>query len=623
MTGTGRTCDAAISYADLGWAILPVWWVQDGRCGCRKAKCDSPGKHPWGRFARHGLLAATKDDGKIRSWFANGHTPNLGIRTGAESGILVIDIDPRHGGDRGSLGQLPEAALVATGGGGEHLYFKMPAADIRSFKAEDTPKLGPGIDVRANGGYAIAPPSMHVSGNEYKWIRDPRGGLADLPQHILEKLIEKPATAKTAAPVTGIIRKGQRNNTFTSFAGAMRRRGMTEAAILAALREENRRCEEPLCDAELETIARSIGKKEPGDSTTARRDIDLRITSLDQVEEKEVEWLWEGWIPLSGLTIVGGNPGAGKTSLVLDIATRVSRGWGMPAGDKKGLHGTTLFVGDEDGAARIIRPRLRKMGADLARIKILEGLAVGGQEEPFSLDQGLEPLDLLIDREPQTKLLILDPITDYLGFAVNPDSNAKVRRVLRPLNPWADRHNVAVIGITHLNKRKDDDAAFRILGSMGFVAIARAVLGVSVHPEDSDKPAWEKRRIVTQIKESYAPEGDAVVFRIDQGTQTLLWDADSLPMGANEALSGGANGKISTTKAVAWLRAQLDNSQEPIEFAVLKERAEKEKVCSERTLYRAADEVGVSKATVGFGSERVVWWGKPGMDMTAWLNKGM
>jgi hypothetical protein len=620
MTDAERMCEAAIAYADLGFLVLPLWSAHDGCCNCGCTDCDSPGKHPHGRHAPHGLKDATGDKAVIRKWFREGQLVNIGIRTGPESGLLVLDVDPRHGGDESlkELGSLPDTATVATGGGGRHLYFKYPdGMNIRNSAG----RLGSGLDIRAAGGYVAAPPSIHVSDGVYKWLRDPRGGLADLPQHILEKLIEKPATIKTAAPVTGIIRKGQRNNTFTSFAGAMRRRGMSEEAILAAIRVENRRCEEPLRDAELGTIARSIGKKEPGGSAIARCDIDLRITSLDQVEEKEVEWLWEGWIPLSGLTIVGGNPGAGKTSLVLDIATRVSKGWGMPARDKRGLQGTTLFIGDEDGAARIIRPRLRKMGADLACIKILEGLAVGGQEEPFSLDQGLGPLDLLMDREPETKLLILDPITDYLGFAVNPDSNAKVRRVLRPLNPWADRHNVAVIGITHLNKRKDDDAAFRILGSMGFVAIARAVLGVSIHPDDSDKPAWEKRRIVTQIKESYAPEGDAVVFRIDQSTQKLLWDADSLPMGANEALSGGANGKISTTKAVAWLRAQLDNSQGPIEFAVLKEHAEKEKVCSERTLYRAADEVGVSKATVGFGSERVVWWGRPGMDMAAWLNK--
>lgn len=197
------------------------------------------------------------------SWFSDGQLVNIGIRTGPESGIVVLDVDPRHGGEESlkTLGSLPDTATVAIGGGGEHLYFKYPdGLSIRNSAG----RLGPGLDIRGAGGYVVVPPSVHISGGLYKWLRDPRGGLADLPQHILEKLIEKPAPVKASAPVNGIIPKGQRDNTLTSMAGSMRRRGMTEGAILAALREENQRCEEPLRDAELQRIARSIGKKAPG-----------------------------------------------------------------------------------------------------------------------------------------------------------------------------------------------------------------------------------------------------------------------------------------------------------------------------------------------------------------------
>ncbi len=375
--------------------------------------------------------------------------------------------------------------------------------------------------------------------------------------------------------------------------------------------------------AEVTPLAAPAPKEELGGTCTKPRAIQLRIVGMDQVTERETEWLWPGWIPLGTLTIIGGNPGGGKTSLALDLSTRLSRGWAMPGrGNETGQCGMIVFIGEEDGASRTLRPRLRKMGADLTQIKILEGLIIGEDEAAFTLDRGLQPLDILMELYPETKLLILDPITDYLGFEVNPNSNAEVRRVLRPLNPWADRHNVAVVGVTHLNKRKDDDAAFRVLGSMGFVAVARAVLGVSIHPEDADKPAWEKRRVVTPIKESYAPEGDAVVFRIDRMTQTLLWDAEALPMGANEALSGGTKGKpTGTTKAEAWLRTQLANSQGPVEFATLQKRAEECGVCSERTLYRAGEKIGVSKLTEGFGPDKVVWWATPGVDIAEWLQR--
>jgi hypothetical protein len=268
MTDAERMCKAAIAYADLGFLVLPVWSAHDGRCDCGKADCDSPGKHPHGRHAPHGLKDATRDKAVICSWFSDGQLVNIGIRTGPESGILVLDVDPRHGGDESlkELGPLPDTATVETGGGGWHPYFKYPAGvDIRNSAG----KLGLGLDIRANGGYVVAPPSKHVSGREYKWLINPRAGIADLPQHILAKLIENPAPVKANAPVNGIIPKGQRDDTLTSLAGTMRRRGMTEGAILAALREENNnRCDPPLPESQIEKIIRSIGRKEPGQTVS-------------------------------------------------------------------------------------------------------------------------------------------------------------------------------------------------------------------------------------------------------------------------------------------------------------------------------------------------------------------
>jgi len=168
MTDAERTCKAAIAYADLGFLVLPLWSAHDGRCDCGRADCRIPGKHP------HGLKDATRDKTVICSWFSDGQLVNIGIRTGPESGILVVDVDPRHGGNESlaALGELPTTATVETGGGGRHYDFKYPAgADIRNSAA----KLGPGLDIRANGGYVVAPPSKHISGREYKWLIDPQG----------------------------------------------------------------------------------------------------------------------------------------------------------------------------------------------------------------------------------------------------------------------------------------------------------------------------------------------------------------------------------------------------------------------------------------------------------------
>lgn len=179
-------CSAALAYAGLGWAVLPVYGVANGKCRCGKVDCSSPGKHPHGRFAPHGVNDATRDGALICSWFQNGEAINVAIQTGAESGIVVLDIDDRHGGSESvrAFGELPQTATAQTGGGW-HPYFNMPdGIDLRNSAG----KLGPGLDVRATGGYVVAPPSTHISGRQYKWLRDPRAGLADLPKSILHRL---------------------------------------------------------------------------------------------------------------------------------------------------------------------------------------------------------------------------------------------------------------------------------------------------------------------------------------------------------------------------------------------------------------------------------------------------
>lgn len=451
MTDAECMCDAAIAYVDLGWMVLPVWWVGDGQCGCGKPHCSSPGKHPWGRFAPNGLKDATKDGTVICSWFANGHTPNIGIRTGAESGILVIDIDPRHDGDKSlaGLGTLPRTATVATGGGGQHLYFRMPAADIRSFSADKTPRLGPGIDVRANGGYAVAPPSEHVSSGKYKWLIDPQAGLADLPQDILAKLIEKTGASRASAAVNGIIPRGQRDNTLTSMAGSMRRRGMTEGAILAALREENRCCEEPLPDTDLKRIARSIGKKEPsqlvsrakGEAPCLEPSVPFPVACLPEPVNTFVT---------DAARAIGCDPSYVALPLLVGLASaigntrriRLKRSWSEPAivwGAIVGESGTQKSPALEL-ALRPIRRRqqaamkrfaeametykthLMQYEKELAAWKRLKeaGEPPVKPEEPqadrsWCDDSTIEALAVLLQQNPRGLLLVRDELAGWLG----------------------------------------------------------------------------------------------------------------------------------------------------------------------------------------------------------------
>ena len=177
-----RPGDAAIVYARRGWPVFPCHspMATAGGCSCGRVDCASPAKHP--RIAG-GLNSATTEDAQLRRWWARWPHANVGVRTGAASGVVVIDIDPDHGGERalGILlaehGNLPDGRVVRTGSGGRHLWFRHPGGVVRNDAGR---RLGPGLDIRGDGGYVIAPPSRHRSGGLYSVESQPTG-LPDMP----------------------------------------------------------------------------------------------------------------------------------------------------------------------------------------------------------------------------------------------------------------------------------------------------------------------------------------------------------------------------------------------------------------------------------------------------------
>lgn len=190
---------------------------------------------------------------------------NIAIATGVQSGFFVLDIDTCHGGkqsmrkliDKHDL--LPSEVSQRTGGGGWHVLFKHPG--IRIGNVQSSNKLGQGIDVRGDGGYIVAAPSLHASGKKYEWATE-YDSLPEAPSWLIE-LLRKPEPSNYYSSI-GDIGIGQRNNTLTSVAGSMRRKGLSEDAILAALRVENlRRCTPPLDEVDVEKIAKSIARYAP------------------------------------------------------------------------------------------------------------------------------------------------------------------------------------------------------------------------------------------------------------------------------------------------------------------------------------------------------------------------
>ena len=161
--------DEALALLSRGWSIVPLHTPVRQGCSCGRSDCPSPGKHPrlpWERWQRQRPTVEM-----VRRWWRRWPAANLGIVTGAVSGVIVLDVDPRHGGDRSlkdledEFGSLPATLEVRTGGGGRHLYFRHPGAAV-------VPRpTAPGLDIKGDGGLVVVPPSLHPSGTTYQWVQ--------------------------------------------------------------------------------------------------------------------------------------------------------------------------------------------------------------------------------------------------------------------------------------------------------------------------------------------------------------------------------------------------------------------------------------------------------------------
>jgi len=240
MSATAR--GEAAEYYRLGWSPIPI---------------KERSKEPNLRELRPYLTRkATVEE--LGTW----HWSGVGIVTGPVSGVLVLDVDGPEGEAELRKHGHPVTPMARTAGGGLHLYFKHPEQHVRTGI-----RVAPGLDVKASGGYVVAPSSIGENGKPYEWIVSPEEEeLADPPRWLMD-LLERKRAKESTAPVGEHIPLGKRNDALTSLAGTMRRRGMGETEILAALLVTNeQRCETPLDDEEVEKIAASVSRYEPADN---------------------------------------------------------------------------------------------------------------------------------------------------------------------------------------------------------------------------------------------------------------------------------------------------------------------------------------------------------------------
>lgn len=205
----------------------------------------------------------------------------------------------------------------------------------------------------------------------------------------------------------------------------------------------------------------------------------LIIRRVSDVPMEKISWLWPGRIARGKLTVIAGHPGLGKSQVTAWMAATVSTGRPWPGSDQRAEQGNVLILNAEDAVADTIRPRLLAAGADDERVYVIDAVRTNsdGKERTFSLETDLEHLERAIVEIGGAALIIIDPITAYLG-KTDGHSNSEVRGVLAPLSALAERKNAAVIGVSHLSKGGGNEALMRVLGSVAFVAAARGLCRV-------------------------------------------------------------------------------------------------------------------------------------------------
>jgi Bifunctional DNA primase/polymerase, N-terminal/Primase C terminal 1 (PriCT-1) len=240
---------AALRLAQSGLAVFP---------------CQPRGKEP---ACDAGLLAATKDAERIDRWWRSIPDLNIGIATGAVSGIFVLDVDGDDGEHslrklEAEHGVLPQTAEVITGKG-RHCYFRLGEQSVKNSVGQ----IAPGLDVRGEGGYVIAPPSIHPSSRAYAWSVDTASEFAGAPEWLHTLIAGTSSGAGKGKPLeywhrllTGAIRNGERNTTLTSLCGKLLHTGLTDVILLYDVMTciNIARCADPLSEAELDTIIASV-----------------------------------------------------------------------------------------------------------------------------------------------------------------------------------------------------------------------------------------------------------------------------------------------------------------------------------------------------------------------------
>lgn len=315
---------------------------------------------------------------------------------------------------------------------------------------------------------------------------------------------------------------------------------------------------------------------------------------LSDIQPKATEWLWPGRIPLGELTVLDGDPCSNKSSVLLDLAARVSTGRGM-TDETSGVEGGVLLLLGEDSIAKTVRRRLEVAEADLTRIAVLD--------KPVLLpsdDNELEEAACLIS----AKLIIIDPLMAFLKADSNKDQ--KVRSALSPLAAIADKTNAAIVMVRHLNKGGGRHSLYRGSGSIGIIAATRSGLMIGKSPDDPNL------RVLCHVKNNLGLLAPSLLFEpVDVGGIPQIEWRGECDYTADDLLASPQQNAGKLAEAMMFLTETL--AEGPVEQRTIKQRAVAGGMAY-RTVERAKEVLGVVSDRDGWGPGSKCLWRLPEED---------
>ena len=320
-----------------------------------------------------------------------------------------------------------------------------------------------------------------------------------------------------------------------------------------------------------------------------RNEPNLKLINMEQVEIEKIDWLLYPFIPFGKVTIVQGDPGEGKTTMVLQIIAKLTKGEAvLPSdSDESALEEKTMVLEPvnviyqtaEDGLGDTIKPRLLSAGADCSRVMVIDD----GDQALTMMDARLEEAII----QTKARLVVLDPIQGFLGADVDMHRANEIRPLMKRVALLAEKYHCAIILIGHMNKNSNGKSSYRGLGSIDFQAAARSVLIVG---RIKDEP---EIRVVCHVKSSLAPEGKSIAFRLDKDTG-FEWIGE-YDISADDLLSGDNRGQ-KIHEAKEFLKEILVSGS--VAQTKVAEEAESRGI-KKKTLWNAKKELEIDSVKIG------------------------